>query len=329
MKALHSLEEVTGKIEEGKTLLLAGDRSVMDSLPKGNWIGGTIPYFMGDEGGVITKDQILVEELSDVNKLDAISTYGPGDLASIPKDYPDNGVSYIILPVFSEVHGLFAKDVMTYDGIFSSPLVGWVAGCHLDDFESQKPKVYNGVTGETHEDRCIIMHVSLPDDTYAKVEIVNIFEDVEDADIINFPSDGTVVNECQVNGETTSFADYLATKKADTQLPLIGDFMEAKLNIAFQSIDEETKDVSLYAPVFKGIDYKLSKPMESYAKAFTEKLDVLTDLDPVWSCNCVLNFLYGELEGKSTGNITGPMTFGEIAYVLLNQTMVYVTYEKK
>jgi hypothetical protein len=30
------------------------------------------------------------------------------------------------------------------------------------------------------------------------------------------------------------------------------------------------------------------------------------------------------LEGKTTAGMTGPMTFGEIAYQLLNQTLVYL-----
>lgn len=48
---------------------------------------------------------------------------------------------------------------------------------------------------------------------------------------------------------------------------------------------------------------------------------------PVFACNCILNFLYSELEGKSTGAITGPITFGEIADQLMNQTLVYVQLE--
>ena len=48
-----------------------------------------------------------------------------------------------------------------------------------------------------------------------------------------------------------------------------------------------------------------------------------------FSCNCILNYLYSELEGKKTGGITGPITFGEIAYQLLNQTMVYLTIEDR
>jgi hypothetical protein len=31
------------------------------------------------------------------------------------------------------------------------------------------------------------------------------------------------------------------------------------------------------------------------------------------------------LEGKKTGGVTGPITFGEIAYQLLNQTLAYIS----
>jgi hypothetical protein len=36
--------------------------------------------------------------------------------------------------------------------------------------------------------------------------------------------------------------------------------------------------------------------------------------------NCVLNHLYGKLEGTQAG-LPGPFTFGAITYQLLNQTM--------
>jgi len=251
-------------------------------------------------------------------------------LPTIPDGYADNGVSFIIVPVFSKAHGVFAKDIISYDGIFNSPLVGWVAGLHLDEFGTEKvPKVYNGQTGEVLEDKAVVMHTSLPEDTYAKIEIVNIFEDENDADVISFLNDGNVVGECKVNGETTTLADYLVSKKHDTQQPLIGDFMEAKLNVAIQTVDEEKKEVTLYAPVFEEIEYRLSKPVADYSSAFTEKLDAVKSVETGFACNCVLNYLYGNFEGKKTGKITGPMTFGEIAYMLLNQTMVYCTYHKK
>jgi hypothetical protein len=330
MKSLYSTEETTQLIQDGKTLLIAGDAALLESLPKGNWIGGTIPYFMGDEGGVITKDVVHVKELEEGNELESIKTYGAKQLSEIPGDYPDNGVSFIIVPVFSEAHGVFAKDIISFDGIFNSPLVGWVAGLHLDEFGTEKvPKVYNGLTGEVIEDKAVVMHTTLPDDTYAVIETVNIFEDDDAADVITFCSDGNVIGECKVNGESTTLADYLLTQKHDIKQPIIGNFMGAKLNVAIQAIDEEKKEVTLYAPVFEEIEYRLSVPVADYSAAFTEKLDAVTSLETGFACNCVLNFLYGNLEGKKTGTVTGPMTFGEIAYMLLNQTMVYCTFEKK
>lgn len=41
-----------------------------------------------------------------------------------------------------------------------------------------------------------------------------------------------------------------------------------------------------------------------------------------FSCNCILNYVYAGLEGKRTGTILGPITFGEIAHQFLNQTIV-------
>jgi hypothetical protein len=330
MKSIYNVEEVTALISEGKNLLLAGDESVMEKLPKGNWIGGTIPYFMGDEGGVIAKDIIHVKELNETNKIEHVKVYAADELATIAKDYPSNGVSFIILPVFSDVHAVFAKDIISYEGIFNSPLVGWVAGVHLDEFGTGKvPKVYDGLTGDVHENKAVVMHTTLPADTYAKVEIVNIFDDDAKADVITFPQTGNVIGECCVNGEKTTLAEYLVAKKHDVKQPIIGDFTGAKLNVAIQEVNEDKKEVALYAPVFEKIEYRLSTPVGDYSAAFTKKLDAIKNVEMPFACNCVLNYLYGELEGKKTGIITGPMTFGEIAYMLLNQTMVYCTYHKK
>ena len=42
----------------------------------------------------------------------------------------------------------------------------------------------------------------------------------------------------------------------------------------------------------------------------------------ILSCNCMLNYLYANLEGKHTGKMTCRFTFGEIAHQLFNQTLV-------
>jgi hypothetical protein len=80
--------------------------------------------------------------------------------------------------------------------------------------------------------------------------------------------------------------------------------------------------------VFKNIKYRIAKNISDYVKAFNERLAEIKDTNIVFSCNCILNFLYGELEGKNIGVLTGPVTFGEIAYQLVNQTLVYVSVEE-
>jgi hypothetical protein len=52
-------------------------------------------------------------------------------------------------------------------------------------------------------------------------------------------------------------------------------------------------------------------------------------LAPAFSCNCVLNYVHGKLEGDQFIPMPGPATFGEIAHVLANQTLVYLTIRDK
>lgn len=67
--------------------------------------------------------------------------------------------------------------------------------------------------------------------------------------------------------------------------------------------------------------------MANYADSFTRL--VPPDLTPVFTCNCILNYIYGELEGRQLPGPRGPMTFGEVAYQVLNQTMAYLQFVKE
>ncbi|EKO38112.1 MAG: hypothetical protein B193_3196, partial [Solidesulfovibrio magneticus str. Maddingley MBC34] len=99
------------------------------------------------------------------------------------------------------------------------------------------------------------------------------------------------------------------------------------VNISFQDVDEVEGLVKFYAPVFSGIRYKHAKPVVDYVKEFNDRLCKECSIESArvaFSCNCILNYLYSELEGKKTDPFTGPITFGEIAYQLLNQTLVYL-----
>lgn len=57
---------------------------------------------------------------------------------------------------------------------------------------------------------------------------------------------------------------------------------------------------------------------------FRKEMPAQTGDSLVFSCNCILNYQYAGLEGKKSGSVTSPVTFGEIAYQLLNQTLVYL-----
>ena len=121
---------------------------------------------------------------------------------------------------------------------------------------------------------------------------------------------------------------YLAARGLqDGKLPLVGDFGGAHINASIQSVDAAAGTVALYAPVFTGVDYRFAKPVANYGASFRERLASYPTEGVSFSCNCILNFLFGELEGQSIGALQGPVTFGEIGYQLLNQTLVVLRIE--
>ncbi len=323
MNKLLGVDTVRQMVKAGKVLMLAGDEKLLQELPKGKWIGGTIPYFMGDDGGVCSDQKIYVTELPDYIEDIKIKLYRANELPGISSDYPVNGASFIIIPAGTDVHKSFARDATTYKNYFNSPVVGWISGVKLEDLETAHPKVFDGNSGVVSQDQAVVMHISLPKEKRAKIDIINLFRQ-GDGDSITFEESGFTIENCLINGEKKNFAEYLRENNIDTQLPLVADYCGAMVNVSIQSVKD--KSVDLYAPVFNGVQYKFAKSVGDYAKEF--EVEVLKHkANPIFSCNCILNYLYAGLEGHKTANITGPITFGEVAYMLLNQTMVYISFE--
>ncbi len=322
-KVLHSLDEVKAMIGSGKALFLAGDEEILEQLPSGNWIAGTIPYFVGEMGGETTRDKVYVTELPDYVKSFKIKVYDEKEITKIFKDIPDNGFGFIIIPATSALHASFALKAPTFPDFATKPLIGWISGVHLNDLGKIAPKVMDGKNLQLMTDKAVVALVDIKEGLMADMGIVNIFEQ-GDGDTISFPNDGFTVTEALINNKKYNLADYMLENKFSTQLPLVADYYGVPVNISFQSVDADKHEVTFYAPVFGGVQYKLAAPIKDYVAEFMTQIPS-DGSDIMFSCNCILNYLYSGLEGKRTGDITGPITFGEIAYQLLNQTMVYLT----
>ncbi|WP_027185790.1 DUF6976 family protein [Desulfovibrio inopinatus] len=326
-QAIMSIDEVKGLIEKGRILLLSGDEAVLGQLPQGKWIGGTIPYFMSKKhGGISTKEMVFCTDLSDAVESANIIEYNENSLAKVYSEAPEDGFCFVLIPALSQTHLTFALNAPNYKDFGVRPLIGWITGVHLDDLGKVAPKVINGETGKFLEDAALVMQAKLPQGKAADIGIINLFEQ-GDGDILTFPQDGFSATDVFVNGEKQNFAEYLTKNNFDTKLPLVADYYGASVNISFQAVDTDAGEVKFYAPVFSSIRYKHAKPVGDYVNEFTEKLKSECGLDEnrlLFSCNCILNYLYSELEGKKTDPMVGPITFGEIAYQLLNQTLVYL-----
>ena len=327
MKTLFTVTETIKLIESKKNLVLAADESLLLQLPKGNWIGGTIPYFMSENGGLFSKELIQVFTFPDFVSLANTKFYSEKDLAEIPNDYPENGFSFILIPSGSKTHLSYAENCSAWRGFYDRPILGWITGVDLKEIGSKKAKVFNGTNLEQSDQEALVMHLILPENRFSQINILNLFSQGT-GDEISFNSTGFEIQDCLINGKELNFSDYLQEIKADIQLPLVANYNGAMINASFQNIDSKEKKVLMYAPVFKGIKYKIAAPLKNYADQFATEVNK-HKVTPDFSCNCILNYMYADLTGKKTGEIKGPMTFGEIAYILLNQTIVYMTFETK
>ena len=323
---MYTVAELGKLIESGKSYLIAGDEEQLKQLPKGNWVAGTIPYFMADAGGLVSKEQIFATEIPAFVTKTTIKVYDEKNIENVYEEAPDNGFSLIIIPAMSPMHSTFALNAPNYKSFASRPLVGWISGVHLSDLGKITPKVINGSTGELAENKAVVMQLELSSEYVCDVGIVNIFNQGS-GDTLEFLENGFSAKEALVNGKRTNFADYMKEKNINVKLPLVANYHGAMINASFQSVDEAKKEVTFYAPVFQGVQYKQAGPIKDYVAEFVSNMPS-EGTEILFSCNCILNFLFSELEGKKTAGITGPITFGEVAYQLLNQTLVYLNIIK-
>lgn len=313
-----TVDEAAELIGSGAVVFVAGSAELMRRLPKGRWIGGTTAYFMTTEGGLASDERLFCTQVTEA--ANARTAVLPANrLGDLVTGRYAHGFAGIIAPAFSEAHSRYALEAAGLPGLFDQPVFGWVAGTRLPAPDGAKPLVFDGATGEAHEDGLAVLYVALPQTLSVDLDIVNLFVQ-GDGDVIEFPEGGFTAREARVNGAPVNFAQYVAAKGLDTRLPLVADYAGAMINVSFQEVDQDKGEVRFYAPVTPGVAYRLARPVADYAGSYANAC-FGQEAAGALSCNCILNYLYADLEGASTGGFIGPVTFGEFAYLLLNQTL--------
>ena len=315
---LYTIEEVSAMILEGKKLLLAGDTKLLSRLPKGDWIGGSTPYFiLYPEQMVQSHDKLFVNCLPNFVETIEIREYDSLNIKDICSDSPQNGFTALIIPVSSPVFPEFTMNAPNYKDFARYPLCGWIAGQSLEVIYSEKKShVASGARPTVYSDRAVAMHISLPADKYAEIHMFNPFEQ-GDGDVITFDYSEQIAKDAFINGTKRNLAEYLREMKIDvSKLPLVANYSGAMINISCFTVNDE---VLLSAPVFEHVEYRVAKINDLLPEP-----DLNSD-NITFSVTCVINYLQPEFCKKYMKKMNGPVVFGEIVYQLVNQTTVYVT----
>jgi hypothetical protein len=323
---LRTVAETAAAIERGEVLLVAGDRHLLERLPAGTWIGGSIPYLVAEDGAEPERDLVHVTELPPDLVDVSVRVYDAASIRGVYADLVNRDFGIVIIPASSPTHLEFALHAPEYAGFAVRPLVGWVSGVHLDRPEGEPPSVYSGPDLRVVEDGAVVLQVSLPPGKVAQVGVANMFEQGSGEAIV-FPRTGFDVDTALVDGVATNFADFVRDRELDTRLPLVADYYGLMVNVSFQAVDGPGRTVRFYSPVFAGHTYRHARRIGDYAEEFAAHLPRRWPGESVFACNCILNYFYSESGGKHAQAVNGPLTFGEVAYQLLNQTMVYLTVD--
>ncbi len=309
--------EAASLIKTGVVSIIAGDEEMLAALPRGNWIGGTTAYFMIGEGESPSTNHLFCSVIRQTVAC-RIAILERNTLAYVTTGRFQNGFTYLLLPGFSEVHFDYALEAPTIPRLFAQPTMGWITGVHLSDIGKRTPKVFDGRTGAAYANAGVVLHVELPSLFTANLNMVNPFIQ-GDGPAIVFPTTGFTTCTCTIDGESANLAEYLVEHTINARLPLVANYAGAMVNVSIQEVDSDSGEVRFYAPVVAGETYRLARRRADYTRAIVACARSVGQPDNALACDCILNNLE---VGLSSGGFVGPKTFGEIAYILLNQSLV-------
>ncbi len=319
IQGLFTPEDVSSMIRNGNKLLLAGDVKLLSQLPKGDWIGGSTPYFiLHPEHRVTSHDKIFVTQLPDFVTDVAVREYDETNIQNIFADGPDNGFTVLIIPFGSQAAVEYALHATDYENFAAHPVCGWLAGQPLEIIMTEKSYAASGAGPHVYSDRAVAMHISLPETKYAEIHIFNPYKQ-GDGDTITFDYAGMTLKDAMINGKKRNIAEYLREIRYDMQMPFVADYSGAMINVVCCGMGEDT--IQMSAPVFKSVDYRIA----SIDSKITEPS--LIDDRIVFSVTCIGNFINPDICAQYLKKMNGPVVYGEIAYQQVGQTTVYVTID--
>ena len=330
---LYSVAEVDVMIKNGDKLLLAGDAPLLSQLSKGDWIGGSCSRFVGKERTPVnTREKIFVHNVTDVVNNFKIVVYDASNVKNIYDEAFEHGFSVLILPFYSDVWREYSINCSNYFNFANSPVCGWVAVAppYSEYEQNDESLVFSGESGLSYKNSAVVMHIELSVEKYAEIHVFSPFK-ADDDDIIVFEENGQQVEYALVNGVRQNFRQYLLNRGIDrshdagemSRKCLAGNFSGFIMNVSIgmETENDLEKYVSLGAPVYKGVPYRLAN-MDKVSYAHEKKQ---LDVEVACAFTCITNFAHSDIFQKHLTQMYGPFTYGEIGYFLLNQGTVYLT----
>ena len=331
---LFKKEEVVDLIKAGHVMLLSGSDKALAGLPAGKWIAGTTPYFM-DGVGKVDEENIFVDDFTSIAKDAKVAVFDTTNIHEIATKGFGNGFIVMSLPIDTEIYFQFSNNSLEYEGIYDNPLVGFVACCNFNDygnFGSLKTFVGAGTDGKLLPDKAVALYVELPDNITARAEIINLDTIDYDTPKVVFPKTSFFQSDCLIDGKPGNIAEYMENYvkprmggKGYTQM--ITSQNGALINRDPKVVDMEKGTASFFSPAYAGDEYYLVKPGNDYLKMFNDALKAKGNTEVVACFSCISYFFGGSFEGKSICK-NGCYAFGEIAFQLLNKTIVTLEIDR-
>lgn len=309
-------------------MYIGGVEALLDRLPNGNWVGGTIPYFTLAEGGRFDDQGVFIADFTPYCQSVLVKTYSSETLDQLPVDSFEHGFRFLVLPAGKTVQLDFALKAPQWDNLYESALAGIVAGVPLDEIGKTDSKTYNGSTGESYTELAVCLHVALKPQFIARMEISNIFEVDKLGPVFEVAESGFEFEDVFINDQKTNLARFLGERQISPERPLVADYAGQQVNAAFKIMDPESGKSAFYGPLFKGEKYYLAKHIDDYQQSIASALQTVSaNHNPTFACTCILNYLFGKLEGHKI-SVPAPTAFGEVAYIMLSQTFTYLIIEE-